>query len=327
MSLSIWGCAELVSISSHQNLSFLQSIKIIRCEKLRDLPNALLTLPSLERFEVFFCPNLRPFPSIQDLWSFLQSLAISCGEEVLSTGLQSCTSLSELYIGNCPNLISVPDLCKLHSLIQLHISNCPNLKSIPDLWDLHSLIELQIENCQKLIRLPEELHYLICLKSLWIGGFCEELDAFPSLSSTSLKHLHSSLQELDLHGWDRLNSLPDDIQCFTAITGLWIHNFNVMETLPEWLGNLSSLQFLSVSRCKNLMYFPTAQAMRHLTKLETLQIRECLKLRERCAKCSGAEWSKIAHIPDVRVRVWTVSFLVPQILFFSFPNFSNTLYS
>ena len=235
--------------------------------------------------------------------SFLRNLSISCGEEVLSTGLQSCTSLSYLGIQDCPNLISIPDLCKLHSLKELEICNCPNLKSIPDLRDLHSLIRLQILKCQKLTRLPEELHCLTCLKSLLIGGFCAELDAFPSLSSTSLKHLHLSLQELCLYGWDRLNSLPNDIQCFTAITGLYIYDFDVMETLPEWLGNLSSLQYLSFIRCKNLMYLPTAQTMRRLTKLELLQIVLCPKLEERCAKGSGAEWSKISHIPDVCVIV------------------------
>ena len=303
MSLYIWNCAELVSISSHQNVSSLQSITKIECGKLRDLPNALLTLPSLETFLVVNCPNLRPFPSIQDLGSFLRNLSISCGEEVLLTGLQSCTSLSYLHIRDCPNLISIPDLCKLHTLIQLEIYNCPNLKSIPDLRDLHSLTRLEIVDCQKLTRLPEELHCLTCLKSLSIGGFCEELDAFPSLSSTSLKHLHSSLQTLDLHGWDRLNSLPDDIQCFTAITKLLIFKFDVMETLPEWLGNLSSLQFLLVFRCKNLMYFPPVQAMRRLTKLELLRIIKCPKLEERCAKGSGAEWYKISHIPDVHVIV------------------------
>ncbi|XP_065627020.1 putative disease resistance protein RGA4 [Quercus suber] len=303
MSLEIWRCAELVSISSHQNVTSLQSIRIIGCEKLMDLPNALLTLPSLETFEVIWSPNLRSFPSIQGVGSRLRKLGISCGDEVLSTGLQSCTSVSELCIKDCPNLISIPDLCKLHSLIRLEITSCPNLKSIPDLRELHSLIGLRIMNCQKLTRLPEDLHCLTCLKSLEIGGFGEELDAFPSLSSTSLKHLHSSLQTLYLYGWDRLNSLPDDIQCFTAITGLRIHKFDVMETLPEWLGNLSSLQFLSINDCKNLMHLPTAQAMQRLTKLELLRIIECPKLRERCAKGSGAEWSKIAHIPDVDIIV------------------------
>jgi Leucine-rich repeat (LRR) protein len=108
------------------------------------------------------------------------------------------------------------------------------------------------------------------LKSLTIGGFCEELDAFPSLSS--IQHLHASLQTLRLDGWAKLNSLPDEIQRFTALKLCMIWRFDGMEALPEWLGNLSSLQSLSIFRCKNLMYLPTAQAIRHLSKLEELYL-------------------------------------------------------
>ena len=70
-----------------------------------------------------------------------------------------------------------------------------------------------------------------------------------------------------------------------------------MNSLPDWLGNLSSLQELYIYNCKNMMYLPTTQAMRRLIKLEQLSIHECPKLKERCAEGSGAEWSKIAHIP------------------------------
>ena len=66
--------------------------------------------------------------------------------------------------------------------------------------------------------LPDGLDCLTHLKSLRIGGFCEELDAFPSLSSIQ----HASIETLSLYGWAKLNSLPDDIQRFTAITHLSI---------------------------------------------------------------------------------------------------------
>ena len=63
-----------------------------------------------------------------------------------------------------------------------------------------------------------------------------------------------------------------------------------MEALPEWLGYLSSLQWLDLSKCMNLMYLPTAEAMQHLTYLN---IEVCPKLKERCVKGSGAEWLKL----------------------------------
>jgi Leucine-rich repeat (LRR) protein len=139
----------------------------------------------------------------------------SCGVEVLSIGLKSCTSLQIL-----------------------RIEKCPNLKRISE-------------------GLPESL------KTLKIGPFCEELEAFPSLiSSTSIQH---SLEHLELYGWAKLNSLPDQFQRFTALKVLSISNFDGMEALPEWLGNLSSLQKLSLLWCNNLMYLPRMQAMVRLT--------------------------------------------------------------
>ena len=183
----------------------------------------------------------------------------------------------------------------------LQICDCPNLKSIPDLGELHSLTHLSILRCQtlKLTCLLEELKCVTHLKYLEIGGFCEELDAFPSLSS--IQHLHTSLESLRLWGWAKLNSLPDEIQHFTSLEYLYVHNFDGLEALPEWLGDFSSLQRLGFWDCKNLMYLPTSQAMQRLTKLQSLVIYSCPKLGERCAEGSGAEWSKIAHIPDVKV--------------------------
>ncbi|XP_030925031.1 putative disease resistance protein RGA4 [Quercus lobata] len=149
MDLSISSCADLESISPHEDVwafcTSLRSIRLDGCKKLSYLADTLHTLQSLETLEVAGCPNLRSFPSIQGLAS-LQSLEISwCGVEDLSTGLQSCTSLSNLDIFSCPNLISIPDLGE-------------------------------------------------CLKTLKIGWFCEELDAFPSLNP--IQHSRASLEIL-----------------------------------------------------------------------------------------------------------------------------------
>ncbi|KAL4631992.1 hypothetical protein ACB092_04G019800 [Castanea dentata] len=273
MSLSIWGCDDLVSLSPHGDVwgfyTSLRSLYISNCKKLSYLPDGLHTLRSLENFEVRNCPNLRSFPSIKGVALLLRRLAISCSDEVLPIGLQSCISLSSLEINGCPNLISIPNL-----------------------QDLHSLSSLTITSCKRLMVLPDGLDCLTRLKYLSIGGFCEELDAFPSLSSIQ----HASLETLELYGWAKLNSLPEDIQRFTALTKLWIKNFDQMEALPEWLGKLSSLRNLDLLGCMNLMYLPTAGAIQHLT---TLYISNCPELKERCVKGSGSEWLKITHIPKI----------------------------
>ncbi|VVA34756.1 PREDICTED: putative [Prunus dulcis] len=56
-----------------------------------------------------------------------------------------------------------------------------------------------------------------------------------------------------------------------------------MEALPEWLGNLASLQILSIWKCKNLMYLPTLEAMKCLTKLQYIYIFEIVLFWKRDA--------------------------------------------
>ncbi|KAK9997547.1 hypothetical protein SO802_022233 [Lithocarpus litseifolius] len=289
-SLDISSVSELAFLPKQIICTSLRSLKIEKCGELSQIPEAL---HNLETLEVKGCPKLMSFPSIQAAASFLQRLAISCGDEVLPTGLQFCTSLRDLSINDCPNLILIPDLREFRSLTQLEISGCPNLKFIPDTGEVRSLIQVGIFKCQKLTRLPQWL-WDCRLKSLSIGGFCEELDVFSIPSS--MTSIHASLKFLCLYGWTRLNSIPDKIQHFTAINDLCIREFDGMKTLPEWLGSISSLQCLQLYRCKNLVYLPTKQAIRHL---QGLIINDCPKLKERCAKESGAEWSKISDISCV----------------------------
>ncbi|XP_050257813.1 putative disease resistance protein RGA4 [Quercus robur] len=160
--------------------------------------------------------------------------------------------------------------------------------------ELPSLTHLQISDCQKLRCVPDGLDFTR-LKCLRIGGFCKELNSFPSFNFN--ERSHAPLEELYLYGWASLNTLPEEIQFFTAVKILDISEFDEMVSLPDWLGNLPSIQELYIHNCKNMMYLPTTQAMRRLIKLEQLSIHECPKLKERCAEGSGAEWSKIAHIP------------------------------
>ena len=238
MSLKIEDCADLEYILlPHEDdvcapCTSLQSLRIKRCEKLSHLPNTLQTLISLEKFEVISCLNVMYFPSLQGVTPFLRTLRISFGVEVFPSGLQSCTSLSELRIGECRNLKSIPDMRELHSLIQLLIWDCPNLISIGDLRELQSLNHLRIGRCQKLRHLPDGLDCLTRLKELWIGKFCEELDVSTILCS--FQHLQTSLEELVLFGCDKLNTPPDEILRFTGLKHLAIHGCPSQRTFRKW---------------------------------------------------------------------------------------------
>ena len=246
---------------------------------------------SLTHLQIDSCSNLKSIPDLKELPSLTGLKILYCSILISIPVLKEWPSLNQFEICACSNLISIP---VLPSLTLLKISSCPNLISIPDMRELPSLTRLEIRDFQKLRCVPDGLDFLTRLKCLRIGGFCKELNSFPSLNF--IQRSHAPLEELHLYGWASLNSLPEEIQFFTALKILQISEFGEMNSLPDWLGNLSSIQELYIHDCKNMMYLPTTQAMRCLIKLEQLSISGCPKLKERCAKGSGAEWSKIAHI-------------------------------
>uniref|UniRef100_A0A2N9FF07 BED-type domain-containing protein n=1 Tax=Fagus sylvatica TaxID=28930 RepID=A0A2N9FF07_FAGSY len=269
--LEEWKDAEELTRTTCEVFPCIQELIIEDCFKLTSAP---YHFPSLKKLKI---SNIR-----------------STTLEKISSKFTTPMPLNIMRMRNCDDSPIELLSCKL--LEELRIEECPNLISIPNLRELHSLVELEISKCQKLKCLPEGLDSLTSLRSLRIGGYCEELDTFPSLS---IQPLQVFLQELYLYGWAKLKTLPDEIQCFTTLKYLTIISFNGIEALPEWLGKIFSLQELSLFHCNNLMYLPSTQAMRHLIRLE---ISDCPKLKKRCAMGSGVEWSKIAHIRHIKIK-------------------------
>jgi Leucine-rich repeat (LRR) protein len=156
--------------------------------------------------------------------------------------------------------------------------------------------------------IPEDdcLGGLTQLKILSIGGFSEEMEAFPAGVLNSIQHLNlsGSLKSLEIHGWDKLKRVPHQLQHLTALERLEIRDFKgeeFEEALPEWLANLSSLQFLHIMDCENLKYLPSSAAIQRLSKLKELEISVCPHLKENCRKENGSEWPKISHLPEIYI--------------------------
>ncbi|CAN6564483.1 unnamed protein product [Malus baccata var. baccata] len=322
--LTIEYCDGFTSIlSGLPSCTSLRTLCIRDCRNLRTLSGHGLQTPvSLEKMEIWDCPNLEAIPSLDNL-TFLTNLDIrGChGLISLPSGLAYCTSLTHLDVSYCLNLEGIPSLDNLTSLAELiiwgcdglislpsgleyytslthlRVSDCSNLISLADhnVSSLQSLSRLELNDCGKLQYLPKGLHSLSRLEQLWIGAFCQELDSFPDFQ------VPSKLKKLELYGWPKLKSLPQHIQHSASLTELTIWRFDGLEALPEWLGNLTSLTYLGILNCENLMYLPMVEAMQRLTKLHRLEIHWCPRLAERCAKDSGPEWPKISHIPDLRI--------------------------
>ncbi|XP_075661374.1 putative disease resistance protein RGA3 isoform X2 [Castanea sativa] len=283
-----------VGLSIYNNLI---EISLKWCNKCEEIPT-LGHLPCLRVLQIEGMNNVRCvgiefysdgnhintlFPALRRLkMEWMDRLEEWKDAKELTTAVEVFPCLEELTICSCRKLTSLPHTCV--SLQELVVQNCLDLRSLPGVLSL--LQHLEIKMCG-IKELPSGLQSCRSLQYL-------EID-----NCFNLRSSHISLEKVELYGWPKLNHLPDEIQHFTALKYLDLYEFDGMEALSDWLGNLSSLQKLYLVDCKNLMYLPTEQAMGRLTKLETLEIINCPKLEERCAERSGAEWSKIARIPNI----------------------------
>eukprot|EP00258_Populus_trichocarpa_P025593 XP_024441612.1 putative disease resistance protein RGA1 isoform X2 [Populus trichocarpa] len=331
--LSIEWCGKLESIPICR-LSSLVEFGIYVCDELRYLSGEFHGFKSLQILRIQRCPKLASIPSVQHCTALVELCILLCSESIsipsdfrelkyslkrldiwgckmgaLPSGLQCCASLEVLDIINWSELIHISDLQELSSLRRLKIRGCDKLISFDwhGLRQLPSLVDLAITTCPSLSNFPEEhcLGGLTQLEELSIGGFSEEMEAFPAGVLNSIQHLNlnGSLKSLRICGWDKLKSVPHQLQHLTALENLRICDFNgeeFEEALPDWLANLSSLRSLEISNCKNLKYLPSCT--QRLNKLKTLEIHGCPHLIENCREENGSERPKISHIPSLHIR-------------------------
>ncbi|GKU85509.1 hypothetical protein SLEP1_g177 [Rubroshorea leprosula] len=306
--LDVRSCHNLISIPEElKELHSLVELRIVDCSKLRSIPEKpLACLTSLKKLNIGgFWEELEEFPglgSILYLKTSLEGLQLYGWKKLttLPPQIQHLTALKKLFISKFDEVETLPEwLGNLSCLKELHVDSCSGLRYLSSgLSFCTGLDRLAIQDCPNLVSIPEEvIGHLTQLKSLSIGGFSKELEEFPGLNS-----INTCLEDLQLYGWEKLSQLPHQIQHLTALRGLSVSRFDGVEVLPEWLRNLSSLEYLVVKSCKNLKQLPSAEAFRRLSKLQTLHIYDCPLLEERCAKESGSEWSKISHIPNIRIN-------------------------
>jgi Leucine-rich repeat (LRR) protein len=306
------GCDELRYLSGEfHGFTSLQSLRIWSCSKLASIPS-VQRCTALVELDISWCDELISIPGdFRELNSLKKLIVYGCKLGALPSGLQWCASLEVLDIYGWSELIHISDLQELSSLRRLWIRGCDKLISFDwhGLRQLPSLVHLAITACPRLSDFPEDdcLGGLTQLEYLRIGGFSEEMEAFPAGVLNSFQHLNlsGSLKYLEIGGWDNLKSVPHQLQHLTALEELKIRGFDgeeFEEALPEWLANLSSLKSLNIWGCKNLKYLPSSTAIQRLSKLKYLSISGCRHLKENCRKENGSEWPKISHIPDIYIR-------------------------
>ncbi|PPD67469.1 hypothetical protein GOBAR_DD35656 [Gossypium barbadense] len=189
------------------------------------------------------------------------------------------------------------DECLQHltSLKRLTIRDCKEADLEGMQWEpLKNLSHLEIDNIPMLVSLPIGLQHLVQLKRLKIHNCNGLRSLFPVF-----QHL-TFLEEFEVEDCKELELSGAGIQIFqdhTSLHSLRLQNIPKCRHLPDWLQHLTNLQRLYLVNLPNLTSL--LDEMRCLTSLEYLHIREIPQLEERCRKDIGADWQKIAHIPNI----------------------------
>nr|XP_027119060.1 disease resistance protein RPP4-like [Coffea arabica] len=239
------------------------------------------------------CNNLRELP--EDVFgSSLQRLSIESCPRLISLGVNGLKCplpcLERLSIQYCVGLTTISDKMfeSCQSLRSLSVECCPNLVSFSlNLQEMPSLEDFALLNCPKLI--PHRFNgfaFATNLRKLWIGPFSSGDSSIDGFDWSGLRSA-STLRKVHLEGLRHSDFLPHQLQYLTTLTSLNLKNFGGIEVLPDWIGNLVSLETLQLSNCEKLRCLLSEAAMRRLTKLTSVEVRRCPLLRQRYAPQRG----------------------------------------
>ncbi|KAJ8451456.1 hypothetical protein Cgig2_017847 [Carnegiea gigantea] len=211
--------------------------------------------------------------------------------------MKNSSALKILKISACERAKSLQNLECLTSLQCLDLIMCSEMQNLPDIKTLSCLEVLRINECRKMTCLPTGLSNLPNLKTLEISELSPDVSIFPFPNLNHLSPLSTCLRELHMQAYMmyKVVNLPNQIRHLCQLRYLEINNFTSLEELPEWLGDLTSLETLVLVLLPLVKYLPSQATMKGLSQLTTLVIHDCTQLEPACSP-DGSEWKKIEHI-------------------------------
>jgi Leucine-rich repeat (LRR) protein len=188
-----------------------------------------------------------------------------------------------------------PQISGFHKLQTLDLSETEVTELPAFIGNLKMLKYLNLQGCQKLqqlnnLDLLHELQYLNL-------SCCPEVRRFPA----SLENLRK-LRFLNLSECSKLPTLPYELlQSFSSFSSIVDLNLSGFEfpVLPDFFGNICSLQFLNLSKCSKLGLLP--QSFGQLAYLKGLNLSSCcdLKLPESFEYLTSLQYLNLSHCPSL----------------------------
>ncbi|KAF5775494.1 putative leucine-rich repeat domain superfamily [Helianthus annuus] len=317
MYLDVQRCQNLVRLGEKEEgdscwsnaITTLRTLKIEKCEIMEHCrcPN------NIEELEISDCPSITSvsflttaggqklkFLSIKRCEKLLEKELILGGDNTrVLVNKTSMPMLQSVDIITWPNLTTIIELSQLIHLTYLRIDGCPNMESFPDheLPNLTSLTYLVIYNCPSADASFPRGFWPPKLQTLVIGGLKKPISEWgPQNFPTSLVNLAlvcGGSEEDDVSRCSQLSHLLP-----SSLTTLGIYNFKKLKSVSVGLQHLTSLQHLVLWGCPKMKHLPDLL----LPSLLSLTIDECPKLEGRCSRRRGSYWSRISHIPCIRIN-------------------------
>ncbi|KAL3642075.1 hypothetical protein CASFOL_012890 [Castilleja foliolosa] len=266
--------------------------------QLFDMPNLkewddMVVFPRLKYLKIYKCMQLGRAPS-----------DFPCLEELEINGMESSltlenicgiklTSLTRLSINGIEGLECLPDwlFSNNHNLTELEIKYCPKMTHlVPQLGGggAPSLLrELRIYNCSSLRELPDDLHNLNSLETLFIDN-CPELKSItynPPISSSGegqqQQHGFTSLRGLEICDCKGLTKLPIEMleSCAPSLESLTLNDLSSLTNMGmviECLHKMTRLRELVIERVPKFSIVNTLNGLSQLERngIESFHIME-----------------------------------------------------
>uniref|UniRef100_K3Y384 Uncharacterized protein n=1 Tax=Setaria italica TaxID=4555 RepID=K3Y384_SETIT len=268
------------------NLVKIELMGMPRCARLPSLGQ----LANLEELHISDMPNIREvdtsFYGGRDPFRKLRELCINKMEnlEVLSTNLE--LSAGEMSWDDDEQKVQGDEI--FPRLAHLVVTGCPRL-TLGSAFQ--GYIGRIVASCSEV-----ELSPGILVGSSHLFRLEVESNIFGFSDASEFLQYSTDLRNLTIKSDSDLITLPEIIRSCHSLRSLQILDSCNFAALPDWLGDLASLEELEVHSAK-LQRLP--HSIKNVTSLRTLTLKKCnYKLRECCSRL-GEDYDKIKHIKHV----------------------------
>ncbi|KAF4361077.1 hypothetical protein F8388_016886 [Cannabis sativa] len=263
----------------------LVKLSLRRCANFKSLPAV-----ELSSLKVLVLDDITNLEYIADAYSSSSTTCISTLEELWLMELPKLEKWWKDEVGEVPSF---------NSLTKLVIEDCPKLTYMPRIPNLKEGLVLD-RICWKLFEqtmmhnttAPSSSTYLPPLSNLKILRIVGIKDCkVDRISWDTMKNLIF----LKFDCLPTLETLPNGLREVTSLQELHVWRCGIKK-IPEWIDELQNLQKLVIHVCPLLEELP--EEISKLPVLRTLEIEECNTLLRRCEERIGADWSKVSKIPE-----------------------------